>query len=42
MVDLGEDQILVDETELSKTAGTPMFLALEIVCDIADLVDRGY
>ncbi|KAH9928363.1 kinase-like domain-containing protein [Fomitopsis serialis] len=38
MVDLGdEDPILMDDTDLSKTAGTPMFLAPEIVCDTADL-----
>ncbi|KAI0649052.1 kinase-like domain-containing protein [Trametes meyenii] len=29
------DPILMDESDLSKTAGTPMFLAPEIVCDVS-------
>ncbi|KZT67426.1 kinase-like protein, partial [Daedalea quercina L-15889] len=37
MVELGdEDPILMDDSELSKTAGTPMFLAPEIVSDTSD------
>lgn len=31
-----EDPILMDDTDLSKTAGTPMFLAPEIVSDTSD------
>ncbi|KAH9949930.1 kinase-like domain-containing protein [Amylocystis lapponica] len=35
-LDTGDDPILMDDSDLSKTAGTPMFLAPEIVSDSTD------